>query len=118
MTAPDFAGWTEKIEGPIYDDLMTLHHNRYIWKSMLAMLEQNPEAVFHSAVNEWLSRVYSTTQAVGIRRQAAIGSGEITLANVLKQIASSPRKVTLEQFLSLTPELDRKGLLKQWETNW
>jgi hypothetical protein len=118
MTAPNFADWAEKITGPIHDDIMTLHHNRYIWKSLLAMLEQNPDAVFHSAVNGWLSRLYSTTQAVGIRRQAATGSGDITLANVLKQIASSPRKVTLEQFLALTPNLDAKVLTKQWEANW
>lgn len=82
-----------------YADIVGLFHNRHMWKCFIEMLGSNSEIRHHTAVNDWLTRNYSTTQAVGIRRESYTTQGQVTLARVMADIEKFPTVATYDRFI-------------------
>lgn len=81
-----------------HQDVMTLAHNRHLWKNLVAMLNANPDIQHHSHVNDWLIRGYSQMQAVGIRRQCDSRGKRGTLGFVLPALEASPHVATFSRY--------------------
>ena len=73
-----------------YKDVLTLLHNRHVWRNLIAMLAANSDVKQHTMINGWLTRCYSQTQAVGIRRQSEFEGRRPTLGALLREL-ESPR---------------------------
>ncbi len=70
MTAQRIAKWKRWIDGPIKNDMFSMHLQRDCWLKVGKMLSQNAERLPESYWWQLMFDTYSTTQAVAVRRQA------------------------------------------------
>lgn len=120
MTYTDDDRWQEWVLriNAAYADLVNLHHVRYVWKNLVKMLGEVEGVEHHTLVSDWLVYTYSTSLAVGIRRQSDKGkSGDrpLTLACVVAEMARYPEVVTLERYLAGI-DADNEVPLSHWFT--
>ena len=101
--------WVERIHSA-YADVVNLHHVRYVWKNLIKMLEEVEGVEHHSLINNWLTYTYSTSLAVGIRRQSDQGKlsdRPLTLSCVLSEMVKYPTVVTAERYLASIDETNQ-----------
>jgi hypothetical protein len=109
-----WADWRRRID-TAYTDISGLQHNRFIWKNIVKMLTENPGVKHHSIVNAWLVNSYTTTMAVGIRRQHDRGAQRpMTVGQILKEMVDYPTVVTEARVLGGAEEVDRPFLREWW----
>lgn len=80
-------------------DLAVLVLDRAVWTTVGRMLRENAAIEHHSTVIDWLGRCYSTTQAVGIRRQRDRRDKPATLGHLIADIAKHPHVLTRARHL-------------------
>ncbi|MGX7680861.1 AbiU2 domain-containing protein [Jatrophihabitans sp. DSM 45814] len=78
------------------DEIHALHMLRYVWKNMLAMFASQPELPADSMVNYYLQTTYSSTLAIGIRRQAEASDSRTTIGSVLRRVNLHAADFTIE----------------------
>lgn len=83
-------------------DLVVLVLDRAVWTTVGRMLRENEAIEHHSVVVDWLGRVYSTTQAVGIRRQRDRRGKPASLGHLIDDIARHPHVLTRARHLDET----------------
>lgn len=120
MTYTDDDRWQEWVLriNAAFADLVNLHHVRYVWKNLVKMLGEVEGVEHHTLVSDWLTYTYSTSLAVGIRRQSDKGkSGDrpLSLASVVSEMAKYPKVVTLERYLAGI-DVDNEVPLRHWFT--
>lgn len=75
-----------------------LFHDRYIWKTILAMLDANPSVARGGFGEHWLGWCYTTTQLIAIRRECDNDKNSIGIGRSLGHLAGNPRIATREWF--------------------
>lgn len=95
-------------------DIVTLVWNRSVWRVLLQMLKDNPAIEHHSVVNDWLSRLYVTTQAVGIRRQRDRRDRPHTIGFLLDDIARHPQVLSDQRRSRPDDHADRQWVDARW----
>jgi hypothetical protein len=107
-----WCGWYETA----YKDVLTLLHNRHVWRNLIAMLAANPEVEQHTMINNWFTRCYSQTQAVGVRRQSEHEGRRPTLGALLREIESFPSIATRVRYVSGLSDASLPNRENGWRT--
>jgi hypothetical protein len=118
MTSPHaddrWRQWQEWYE-VAHNEVMTLFHHRHVWKSLVALLNANPAIEHHSVINDWLTRGYSQTIAVGIRRQCDSSRRRPTLGCLLSEMAAHPDALTVDRYMAAAkPDQDPVATSAFW----
>ena len=98
--------WVDRIHAA-YADVVNLHYVRYVWKNLVKMLGEVEGVEHHTLVSDWLSYTYTTSLAVGLRRQShkvKPGKRPLTLACVVAEMAKFPEVVTAKRYLASIDE--------------
>lgn len=123
MTAgqvPIVEKWIGWIDGPLVDEVLSLHSRREIWNGIAEMAAATPGVGDRpSAFWDYHRDCYVAAQAVGIRRVTDLTRGVISLAKLIDEMktAAKARQFTREIFLAqwdLTDDL----LQKRAEVGW
>jgi hypothetical protein len=80
-------------------DLASLRANQQRWRDYTAMVEANPLIQTPASFHGWLGDLYSTTQAVGIRRRADHDGRSVSLARLLFRMAEHPKVLSRDRFV-------------------
>ncbi|HWY17750.1 MAG TPA: hypothetical protein VNY27_03455 [Solirubrobacteraceae bacterium] len=104
----DVKRWREWINGPIREDMIGMHHRRFIWRRVTEIANTNPEVRDKgSAFWDFLGQTYAATQAIAIRRQAMDTRRDVSsLALVIKQMRGNAQALTRDSYVSLFDEND------------
>jgi hypothetical protein len=101
--------WLGWIEGPIFNDIIGMHHKRQIWRELFDMVEQNPRvANTPSAFWDWIRETYVPTQAIGVRRQADRDDRACSLARLIEEMRDDAPRLTRVYFVGLWEEESRR----------
>jgi hypothetical protein len=108
--------WTAWIEGPIRNDIIGMHHKRQIWRQLGDMLTKNPRvANTPSTLWDWMGETYTTTQAIGIRRQADRDPRTCSLARLIEEMRDDAPRLTRAHFLSLWDQQHDEWMMRRAE---
>jgi hypothetical protein len=75
-----------------------MFHNRYVWKNLIAMLEQNSTLQDTAIVKNWIIRTYVTTQCSAVRRLNDRRAKTISLRRCLGELIGDPKLVTRSRY--------------------
>jgi hypothetical protein len=89
----DWQRWCERFDRT-HNGIVRLFHDRAIWRTILAMLDDNPAVTRGGHGEYWLGWCYTTTQLIGIRRETDDDRDGTGLGRSLKALASNPRMAT------------------------
>lgn len=89
----DWQRWCQRFD-KTHNGIVRLFHDRAIWRTILAMLDDNPAVTRGGHGEYWLGWCYTTTQLVGIRRETDPNREGTGLGRSLKALASKPRMAT------------------------
>lgn len=78
--------------------VLRLFHDRYIWKTILAMLDANPSVARGGFGEHWLGWCYTTTQLVSIRRECDRDKNSVGIGRSLDHLAGNPRIATRQWY--------------------
>jgi hypothetical protein len=79
-----------------FQEVQQLHTLRFVWRSLLAMLQSQDEIQHNALVNSWLATCYSRRLAIGIRRQAEGHDDRATVSSVLRRLGEHGASITRE----------------------
>jgi len=79
--------------------VLRLFHDRGIWRTILAMLDDNPEVHRGSFGEHWLGWCYTTTQLIAVRRECDDDDNSAGILRSLKALASTPRMATRSWYI-------------------
>ncbi len=82
----------------MHNGVIRLFHDRAIWRTILAMLDANPDVVRGGFGEYWLGSCYTDSMLIGIRRETGADSHSIGLRRSLNALASSPRMATRDWY--------------------
>lgn len=88
----------------IRHDIFRLHHDRYLYHEIMALIKRNPQLPKSSVVYDWLSSNYATSAAIGIRRQCDSAPNVISLRRLLEDIAVHADSITRDWFVAQYPD--------------
>jgi len=89
----DWQRWCDQFD-KLYNGILRLFHDRGIWRTILAMLDANPQVARGGFGEYWLGSCYTDSMLIGIRRETGADRGSIGLRRSLNSLASSPRMAT------------------------
>ena len=78
--------------------MLRLFHDRYILKTILALLAANPSVARGGFSEHGLGWCYTTTQVVSIRRECDHDKNSAGIGRSLEHLASNPRIATREWY--------------------
>ena len=87
--------WLRQIERETFQ----LHLNRRFWRELVDIVRSNGAIPEPGHIMGWFASLYSTTQAIGIRRQAERSNQSLTFARLLKQVHDHPHVMTRSEYL-------------------
>jgi hypothetical protein len=93
--------------------VLRLFHDRYIWKTVLAMLDANPSVGRGGFAEHWLGWCYTTTQLVSIRRECGHDKESVGIGRSLGHLVGNPRIATRQWY----EQQIRRRARPDWE-NW
>ncbi len=99
--------WREWLDR-IREDVLHLHLNRHVWRDLVAIVRSNPAIPEPGHIMGWFAALYSTTQAIGIRRHADLDKQSITLARLLEQIRGRPDVMSRSRYLRFYHDADER----------
>jgi hypothetical protein len=79
--------------------VLRIFHDRAIWRTILAMLDDNPQVHRGSFGEHWLAWCYTTTQLIAIRRECDDDRGSAGIMRSLRALAGSPRMATRSWYI-------------------
>src|SRR3954447_24957129 len=91
--------WSNWIDGPIKNNVLSMHLHRHAWREVAGMLEGREEELPVSYWGEFMLDTYATTQAVAVRRQVEVNDDAASLARVVRELRDDPTRVTRECWL-------------------
>lgn len=94
------AKWTRWIEGPIANDVLTIHLHRDSWHKVQQIVQENgtlPDSYWW----EFMFATYSMTHAVAVRRQTDTHPRVSSLGKLIQEIGRNPELVTREFWIGL-----------------
>jgi len=120
MTDTRIEKWARWFERGITDDIYTMHLERFAWKRMEAIVNDNPALKgTESYLWEFLFNIYAKTQAVAVRRQADIDDQAASLGRLILEVSETPELLTQSWWLGLwTRSQDDPHWQRVAETAW
>ena len=86
----DWQHWCDRFD-KTHNGVIRLFHDRAIWRTILAMLDANPNIARSGFGEYWLGSCYTDSMLIGIRRETGADSASIGIGRSLKGLASNPR---------------------------
>lgn len=117
MTDERIAKWTKWIEGPIHNEVLTMHLHRHAWQEVRDIVEANgslPDSYWW----EFFHGTYGTSQAIAVRRMADEHRDAASLGRLIAEIADDPGRITREFWLSLWTNSDPMMIRHLAEPGW
>ena len=106
--------WRRWIDGPIKNGVLTLHHNRQIWRGFQEIVREHgslPDSAFWA----YHLNIYAIAQAVAVRRQTDRDPRVASLQRLLEEVADEPEALTEAWWIGLwNDESDRPFASAQW----
>ncbi|MFF1876510.1 hypothetical protein [Leifsonia sp. NPDC058230] len=93
------AVWLKMLER-ITNEVMVLARYRMTWRTVNDLVDDSAAIQEQPYFVEWISELYATTMALGVRKMADRSSDAASLFILLKQIAEHPDGLTREWYLS------------------
>jgi hypothetical protein len=90
--------------------VLRLFHDRAIWRTILTMLDDNPEVHRGSFGEHWLGWCYTTTQLIAVRRECDHDDSSAGILRSLKALASTPRMATRSWYIQQINQRERGDL--------
>jgi len=84
----------------VYQEMLTLFHTRWLWRTIIEML-QHSDAKQYATVQNYLLRTYVSTVCTAIRREADRDSRTTSLARCLQMLIDCPHFATRTRFNEL-----------------
>jgi hypothetical protein len=112
--------WRCWCDGPIKNDVITMHARRFIWHELQDVLKANsglPESYWWSFMKD----TYATTQSVAVRRQADTHKDANSLGKLISEIKGDAAKLTRDSWIGLWSDADELLLLhaqQGWDVQW
>ena len=112
--------WRRWCDGPIKDDVITMHARRFVWQQLQDMLKANTDL----PTSYWwifMRDTYATTQSVAVRRQADMHKDANSLGKLISEIKGDATKLTRESWIDLWSDADELLLLhaqQGWDRQW
>lgn len=114
---PNLALWKHWVT-QLTHDVARLLMWREIWGMMAAAINSNPKIPNTLAIS-YLATTYSQSQAVAVRRLVDSGNDVLSLARLLKSIATTPQLITRESWISQHPQgLDLEFAGPEWDSEF
>jgi hypothetical protein len=114
--------WKRWCDGTIRSNVLTMNLQRYAWREVGKILDDNSEQLPESYWWEFMRDTYGTTQAVAVRRQADTHRDAASLGKLIEEIGSDASRITRQFWLGLwhhEDDSDRFGLMRaQAEKAW
>jgi len=82
----------------IKDQIFTLHHNRRIYRDVMAMIDENPALQVPSAFYTWMRTTYVYDMTMAVRRLVDRHQRTISFYRLMEEIASHPEVITRRRF--------------------
>jgi hypothetical protein len=89
----DWQRWCDRFD-KLHNGILRLFHDRGIWRTILAMLDANPQVARGGFGEYWLGSCYTDSMLIGIRRETGADSHSIGIRRSLNNLASNPRMAT------------------------
>jgi hypothetical protein len=93
------AAWRKRVEGQMYREILVLYEHRRLWLETREILETNPDLP-PSVWWDWISDVYSYSQAVAVRRQVDADDRSAGLLRLLIEVEPVSGALTRNWWLS------------------
>lgn len=100
----DIQKWKEWLTNSIFLDIDNLFITRYLYKSLLEILENNPKVNKPNHFYNFIQQGYTTNMLMMIRRQCKNDTDSISLARVLAEIHKCPNLLSLDYYVNLYQE--------------
>lgn len=91
--AEQWQTWRDRFEQR-HRGVLRLFYDRGIWRSIQAMLDQNPAVPRGGLGEQWLASCYATSQLIGMRRETDDDKGTTGMLRALRNLEGRPRMVT------------------------
>jgi hypothetical protein len=95
VTVATWRSWLAAVEQDIY----AMHADRLHWRETVRIVKANPSIPEPGYVMDWITRMYISHVASGIRRQMEEAPHVVSLRKLLSSIYRNPGLLTREQFL-------------------
>lgn len=92
-TQDDWQRWCDRFD-KLHNGIFRLFHDRGIWRTVLAMLDANPQVSRRGLGEYWLGSCYTDSMLIGIRRETGADNQSIGIRRSLNSLASNPRMAT------------------------
>jgi hypothetical protein len=89
----DWQSWCGRFD-KLHNGILRLFHDRGIWRTILAMLDANPQVPRGGFGEYWFGSCYTDSMLIGIRRVTGADRGSIGIRRSLNSLASTPRMAT------------------------
>jgi hypothetical protein len=89
----DWQSWCDRFD-KLHNGILRLFHDRGIWRTIMAMLDANPQVPRGGFGEYWLGSCYTDSMLIGIRRETGADRGSIGIRRSLRSLASAPRMAT------------------------
>jgi hypothetical protein len=100
ITSPPHIGqWREWLK-IINGDVVTLHHDRHLFREIMGMIERNPNLPKQSVVYDWIIRQYVVSATMGVRRQVDTRRDVISMERLLLEIENNCKSITRDWFVA------------------
>ncbi len=97
----DIQKWKEWLEKTILSEIDNLFITRYLYKSFLEILENNPKVNQPNHFYNFIQQGYTTNMLMMIRRQCKNDTDSISFLRLLSEIAKCPNLLSREYYISL-----------------
>ncbi len=93
-------GWLDTI----HIDVRGLHVSRYIYRTVIDIVEANPNIQTDDTFYAWITTNYVAGQVIGIRRQLDNRTDSVSLARLLQEMIKRPQVLSRERYVALYEE--------------
>jgi hypothetical protein len=113
------AKWKRWCEGTIRSNVLTMNLQRYAWREVAKILDDNSQSLPESYWWEFMRDTYGTTQAVAVRRQADTHRDAASLGKLIQEIRAYASRITKDLWLGMwgSFEDDRFGVERAMAEN-
>jgi hypothetical protein len=83
----------------VHREIVTTFHNRWVLRTMLEMLDFNPDVEQATVITNWMKRCYATTVCTAIRRECDGARDTTSLARCLESLVECPHIATRRRWV-------------------
>jgi hypothetical protein len=103
--------WCDRFDR-VKNDVHTMFYDRYLWKNVISMLEQNVDRHHARVVKSWINRSYVDRQCSAIRRLNDHDRRTASLRRCLSELIEKPMLLTWSRYEQL---VIRSAAANDWE---